>query len=202
MAQQRRFGDSGAFQIATTGLMGCTVVTVVSKTGVYMAHYWENPSFSRQATFQRRVLNFISGYKPRDGEDPALDPTIFNGAEDDTRIYIMHPRRELSPNNPFLPNYDGKFVELRDLLNVRLLPGAPTAARMYVAVPYIFDENGEYESDPIEEQQWRRHAVFQYDPNARGNGMPGWRLFFEDHYFDSTNAPPGPESANDIPDIP
>ncbi|OJJ97693.1 hypothetical protein ASPACDRAFT_45790 [Aspergillus aculeatus ATCC 16872] len=95
-----------------------------------IAHYWENPSLLRRATFQRRVLNFISGDEPRDGVGPALDPTIFNGAEDDTRIYIMHPRRELSPKNPFLANYDGKFAELRDLPNVRLLPGAPTAARM------------------------------------------------------------------------
>ena len=111
----------------------------------------------------------------------------------------MHPRAE-GTRLYTSPTYEDELAQLKSLLNEDLLPGAPTATWMYIAVPWR-KRNGQW-YDPIANQPWRRHAIFQYDPNAHGPGNKGWRLFYEDHYFDDTNPPPGPESANGIPDLP
>ncbi|PYI07873.1 hypothetical protein BO78DRAFT_406142 [Aspergillus sclerotiicarbonarius CBS 121057] len=194
LARQRRFGTV-AFQIGTPGLEGCTIVTVVSKRAVYMGHYWESDSWSKAHYFPRRVLNFIAGRQPQQGVGPAFNPALFNRPEDDTRVYIMHPRKGVKKHTA--PLYPVKFAQLKSLFNEDLLPGVPIAAWIYIPVT---DKEGH--PDPIADQLWRRHAIFQYDPNADGPGSRGWRLFYEDHYFDDTNPPPGAASANGIPDLP
>ncbi|RAK93405.1 hypothetical protein BO79DRAFT_136625, partial [Aspergillus costaricaensis CBS 115574] len=196
VAQQITFGNA-PFQVGTTGLEGCTVVTVVSKRAVYMAHYWERKSWTSSYWFPRRIINFIAGRNPNQGVGPALNPALFNRPTDDTRIYIMHPRKGGKKATYTSPNYTKKFKQLRSLLNEELLPGVPTATWFYIPVANPGDV-----PDPIADQPWRRHAVFQYDPQAHGTRSKGWRLFYEDHYFDDTNPPPGTESANGIPDIP
>ncbi|RAL01806.1 uncharacterized protein BO80DRAFT_472925 [Aspergillus ibericus CBS 121593] len=194
VARQTEFG-SAPFQIGTDGLVGCTIVTVVSKRAVYMGHYWEEESWSSNYYFPRRVLNFIAGRQPQQGIGPAFNPALFNRPDDDTRVYIMHPRRGIRVYTSAI--YRGKLTQLRTLFNQNLLPGVPIATWMYIPVN---PRRGQ--PDPIADQPWRRHAIFQYDPNAHGAGNRGWRLFYEDHYFDDTNPPPGPASANGIPDLP
>ncbi|GAB1198536.1 hypothetical protein APSETT444_007859 [Aspergillus pseudonomiae] len=194
--QQRKFGRQ-PFQIVTRGLIGCTVVTVVSRRAVYMGHYWEVPSWGKKADFTRNVINFIAGRTPRVGVGPILDPALFNAPDDDTRIYIMHPRVGEAGGRGgkhTTPTYPGKLQDLKDLLNKQLLPGAATATWLYIKAG--FPREGEPDVPP-----YRRHAIFQYDPVAHGEDMKGWRLFYEDHYFDDTNPAPGPASANGIPDL-
>lgn len=41
VAVQKQFSGRGNVQIGTGGLHGCTVVTLVSKRGVWMAHFWQ-----------------------------------------------------------------------------------------------------------------------------------------------------------------
>jgi hypothetical protein len=72
---------------------------------------------------------------------------------------------------------------------------------MDVLVPIEEDADGN-EHDPIPDQPWRRHAIFQHNSNVHGAGKKGWRLFYEDHHFDDTNPPSGADSANGIPDLP
>ncbi|KAE8402490.1 hypothetical protein BDV37DRAFT_284625 [Aspergillus pseudonomiae] len=189
--QQVIFG-SEPFQIGTDSLTGCTIVTVVSKRAVYMGHYWENPSWGNAPKFTRNVLNFIAGRTPRSGVGPTLDPALFNAQDDDTRIYLMHPRLgQKEHTSPYKsPRYWKKFEELKNLLNTELLPGAATASWFYITA-----------ETSREVPAYRRHAIFQYDPVAHGRNKKGWRLFYEDHYFDDTNPPPGPESADGIPDL-
>ncbi|KAE8148860.1 hypothetical protein BDV25DRAFT_168182 [Aspergillus avenaceus] len=189
--QQVIFG-SEPFQIGTDSLTGCTIVTVVSKRAVYMGHYWENPSWGNVPKFTRNVLNFIAGRTPRSGVGPTLDPALFNAPDDDTRIYLMHPRLgQKEHTSPYKsPRYRKKFQELKNLLNTELLPGAATASWLYITAEMS-----------REVPAYRRHAIFQYDPVAHGRSKKGWRLFYEDHYFDDTNPPPGPESADGIPDL-
>ncbi|RAL09591.1 uncharacterized protein BO97DRAFT_457798, partial [Aspergillus homomorphus CBS 101889] len=88
VAVQNTFRNA-PFQIGTDGLVGCTVVTVVSRRAVYMGHYWEGPNWKDPNDFVTIILNFISNTNPRDGSGPALNPALFNRATDDTRIYIM-----------------------------------------------------------------------------------------------------------------
>ncbi|GLB10433.1 hypothetical protein AtubIFM57258_006841 [Aspergillus tubingensis] len=198
VAVQKTFRNS-AFQIGTTGLVGCTVVTVVSRRAVYMGHFWEDPNWEDPELFVTTILNFISNTDPRDGSGPALNPALFNQPNDDTRIYIMHPRADDKEDDYTAPYYPEELERLKTLLNQQLLPGIPTATWIYIPVNWEDDE-----PDPLADQPWRRHAIFQYDPHAHSTGRrkKGWRLFYEDHYFDDTNPPPGPESANGIPAIP
>lgn len=41
VAVQIDFSGRGTVQIGTNGLHGCTVVTLVSKRGVWMTHFWQ-----------------------------------------------------------------------------------------------------------------------------------------------------------------
>ena len=43
--------------MAVTGLYGCTSVVAISRTGVHISHFWEEPSFSYGAeAFQSQVM--------------------------------------------------------------------------------------------------------------------------------------------------
>lgn len=41
VAVQKEFSGRGNVQVGTGGLHGCTVVTLVSKRAVWMAHFWQ-----------------------------------------------------------------------------------------------------------------------------------------------------------------
>jgi hypothetical protein len=102
-------------------------------------HYWEKPAWAVEFEFQERVLNFILGNGNRFGIGPSLDVSLFNGPNDDTRVYIMHPRR--SPNSdPQSPLYRAKLPRLKDQLigpaPTGLLPNAPTALWLYKRLNY------------------------------------------------------------------
>ncbi|KAB8068679.1 hypothetical protein BDV29DRAFT_195486 [Aspergillus leporis] len=156
------------FQIGTAGLVGCAVVTVVSKRGVYMTG----------------VLNNIAGRQPRQGMGPTLSPELFNAPDDDTRVYIIHPRQEEGGYTS--PEYTWKLQDLKSLLHQDLLPGAPAATLFRIPLPTCHTDD----------------APYPYDPNTHGAGSKGWRFLYEDHYFDNTNPSLGAGSAIGIPDLP
>ncbi|KNG84346.1 hypothetical protein ANOM_009492 [Aspergillus nomiae NRRL 13137] len=123
---------------------------------------------------------------------PYVVHLAFNAPDDDTRIYLMHPRLgQKEHTSPYKsPRYWRKFEQLKNLLNTELLPSAATASWLYITAEMS-----------REVPAYRRQAIFQYDPVAHGRNKKGWRLFYEGHYFDDTNPPPGPESADGIPDL-
>ncbi|KAI5459515.1 hypothetical protein BGZ63DRAFT_455139 [Mariannaea sp. PMI_226] len=55
------------FNLAVTGLVGCTAVVVVSAFAVYMAHFFEAPSFQSQENFEADVLDFLTYGDNSDG---------------------------------------------------------------------------------------------------------------------------------------
>ncbi|KFY69307.1 hypothetical protein V496_00351, partial [Pseudogymnoascus sp. VKM F-4515 (FW-2607)] len=185
------------FQMGAKQVHGCTMVTVVSRRAVYMGHFWEVPSWAVEFEFKARVINLISGNGIPFGDSPPLDPSLFNGPHDDTRIYIMHPRRTPTSTSQ-KPRYPGKLRRLKSMLTglTGLLPNAPTVLWLYKRLDH------DLKQDRLDARNTQRgHAIFQFDPNGRGTGSPGWRLFYEEHVFNDTDPPPNADSANGIPDL-
>jgi hypothetical protein len=83
---------------------------------------------------------------------PTLSPELFNAPDDDTRVYIIHPRQEEGGYTS--PEYTWKLQDLKSLLHQDLLPGAPAATLLYMLVPLLEDEDGN-ESDPLANLPYR-----------------------------------------------
>lgn len=58
--------------------------------------------------------------------------------------------------------------------------------------------DGELQNAELFESE-RGNALFQYDPNAFGDGVRGWRILYENLQFLSTDPAPGAGSANGVP---
>ncbi|CZR69081.1 uncharacterized protein PAC_18982 [Phialocephala subalpina] len=160
---QQTLGNQ-AFQVGSRGIHGCTIVTIVSKRAVYM----EDPAWAPTYQFRQRVLNWISGMGNRFGVGPALNVALFNAPNDDTRIFIMHPRRTRDAN-------------------------AQAAKRLN------YDDEAQAQIAAGVNQYGK--AVFQYDPNGRGQGQPRWRLCFEEIVFNDSDPPPPPAAINGVNDL-
>ncbi|KAF8852667.1 hypothetical protein BDZ45DRAFT_730002 [Acephala macrosclerotiorum] len=75
-------------------------------------YFWEVPSWASDNQFSQRVLNWISGTgsRFRFGVRPALNVALFNAPNDNTRVFIMHPRRARNKN------YRTKLPQLKTAL--------------------------------------------------------------------------------------
>lgn len=92
-------------------------------------------------------------------------------------------------------NYRTKVPKLISAIrNAVGVTGLPIATYNYIALDY---------KNPADEALinncQRGFALFQYDPDSNGRGRRGWRLFYEDLQFKSTDPPPGPGSAKGVP---
>ncbi|RLL94783.1 hypothetical protein CFD26_104602 [Aspergillus turcosus] len=194
VVMQIEFGNE-PFQVGSAGLHGCTMVTIVSDRAVYMGHFWEVPSWSSTTTeFNERVLNFFSG-GGQFGIGPTLNPALFT-ADDNTRVYIMTPRR--TGGKYTTSNYIKKVPVLISTIKTALgNQNVPVAVWKYVRLNW---------DNPNDAAQINRNqrgiALFQFDPDASGTGTRGWRLFYEEMQFSSTDPPPGPASENGVPPLP
>lgn len=54
----RKLGNQ-PLNVAVQGIYGCTSVIVVSELGVWMSHFWEDPSFLNQQAFRKDILDTI-----------------------------------------------------------------------------------------------------------------------------------------------
>ncbi|KAI1108459.1 hypothetical protein F5Y14DRAFT_457027 [Nemania sp. NC0429] len=185
-AALRDFSKFGAnvLNIGIQGLEGCTVLTIVSRKAVYMAHFFENLAFAPDdkkdpnEAFQENCLNLITGQDPtwRKRGD-SLDPSLFTGDNGPARAYIMTPRPDQdSPTaqnpNPPVPGpgeqlYAGRITQLSQTLT-GLIPGLEVVYYNYIAVN-------------VEKQQqaYQGKALFEFDPNADGSSNPNFRLWYE-----------------------
>ncbi|KAI9740055.1 MAG: hypothetical protein M1818_004806 [Claussenomyces sp. TS43310] len=178
------------FQLGTGGVIGCTMVTIISKRAVWMAHIWEGYAFQDSfipsdplagkpddkpgtQTFKDRAICGITGAEPSVPltfplKGPSLDKSYFNRPGDNTVAYIMSPG---DGNKVY--EYPNKLGELKSAL-MDLVPGIHIELKNYVAI----DVNDEEEA----KQLWntaRGMALFQYDPDSDGQGNPSYRLFYE-----------------------
>lgn len=199
---QEVFGNT-PFQVGIQGLCGCTAVTVVSERAVFMGHFYEDPTWVNPSSFKNAVLNFFRGAN-QVGLGPALNPALFT-ANDDTRVYIMTPRSRNVGSSTSQPwtrtNYYGKLAQLISTIQSRLGSSVPIAVWNYPRLDCTVIVNGEEQTNPALFESERGVGVFQYDPTGYNNAR-GWRLFYEQLLFRSTDPAPGPESARGVPPPP
>lgn len=145
-------------------------------------HYWEFPSWASydKTVFQQRVLNFFTGSGSQVGEGPALNPSLFNAADDNTRVFIMVPRSDRLPDDPTSVQYRTKVPQLISAIR-SVLPDAQIVRWAYNRVSPDDNVGG--------------LALFQFDPNGFGTDQLGWRVFLEQNPFRSDD-PDYPASAS------
>jgi hypothetical protein len=119
-----------------------------------------------------------------------IDASLFNRADDDTKVFIMTPldgsvttaskKPAKPPAGPAMyqtkmnaifqaiSDHIGGTVELGDQYNY-----------------WRLDYNRATDRAQINTSE-RGVCLFQYDPNAFGTGVKGWRLFYEDRWYVST----------------
>jgi hypothetical protein len=96
--------------LAIRGLTGCTPVVVISRGGVWMSHFWENPSFeSGPEQFIKEVLDpmdggdgtpSMPGIRPLTSSSPGTRPGRFSAVNQPLAL-IISPNAEKSDNeNP------------------------------------------------------------------------------------------------------
>lgn len=142
-----------------------------------------------------------------------MDPYNF-GEDDDTRVYVMTPRRSKTvvdnEGNPYIEfgdtfttNCIKKIPQLLNTIRTALWNDVPIALRNYEPLDCNApDASGpDPEPNPALFESERANALFQFDPDAFGNGKSGWRLFYEGIQFSSTDPAPGPEAATGVPDF-
>ncbi|TGJ78222.1 hypothetical protein E0Z10_g10548 [Xylaria hypoxylon] len=186
----RSFSDFNAniLNIGTERLEGCTVLTVVSRKAVYMAHFFENLAFAPDdgkapdSAFEQNCINQITGrgqtWRTR---GDSIDPSLFTGNNGPAFAYIMTPRQEQADPtrqnpNPPVPGPDTQLYaeRMRQLSQTltSLIPGL-----WVVYYNYIAANAAQYEEQDA--QQHRGKALFEYDPNADGNNNANFRIWYE-----------------------
>lgn len=186
---QQTFDQTNKYELGTGGLVGCTVLTVVSRRGVFMAHFFESLAFSRptkkqledegedpaaypKLDFTGQVTNLIDQSRgATKGLGPSLDVSLFNQDGDNTQAFIMTPRKWGGSAGQW--QFTNRVGQIQAQVQA-LLTGIVTAVPVtdYVRLNM---------ADPAQEAQLytnaRGSAFFQYDPDNRGS--QGWRLFYE-----------------------
>ncbi|KAB8067895.1 hypothetical protein BDV29DRAFT_162916 [Aspergillus leporis] len=152
-----------------------------------------SPDITQDIEFQKRIINFISGNGDRFGIGPSLNPTLFNREDDDTRIHITHPRPDAIYDHS---RYPDQLRRIRRIFQ-RIVRGTWTAVWMCKALDYQ-----QPEEELLADETASGKAIIKCDPHGYGRGQPGWRLFYEQHIFRSTDPHPGRGSASGIPDLP
>lgn len=116
------------YDMAVAGLYGCTSVVVVSKRGVWMSHFWEDPSFQSQDQFQTDVLDLLA-VGDGTGEMPGIKQFIGPGLVFDTdarpHTLVITPRNRetMAPGSyEYGPMVDQIVKSLKDLFPAALPP--------------------------------------------------------------------------------
>ncbi|KAH8167162.1 hypothetical protein CIB48_g1052 [Xylaria polymorpha] len=182
----KRFSDynQNVLKIGTPGLEGCTVLTVVSRSAVYMGHFFETLAFIADGgtdpatAFQQNCLNLITGQGTKwrcrgDG----LDPSLFTGNNGPAVAFIMTPRPDQddptaqNPNPP-VPGPDEQMYGMQ-------IGQLSQTLRSLIPDLTIINYNYIAQNVPNQRYLWQGKALFEYDPDADGDSNPNFRLWYE-----------------------
>jgi hypothetical protein len=168
-----------------------------------MAHFWESYSHrgvrdsepkdepATDPLFVERIIKFIRGEavsKPTPGYKPYITPTadggaikpdLFNGADDETMLFISTPIAEgasISARRPKL-KYEKRVGEMEKAFK-SVIGKTPQIFR----VPYQRLNYNDPADEAIVNKANRGMHLFQYDPSSDGKGKRSWRLFNEARY--------------------
>lgn len=179
----------GEFSYMARELMGCTVLAVISRTGFYFAHYWENVSFdpdddilkkrkrTKEKQFQMTVLEPLNDGWPKSTKNQQMGlgkhgQEIEDG---DIKAYLIRPR----------DSFDGTEDGYRDQWD-------QIKARVGEFLPKLQDDSkweeityGRVDKENLGDLPKGR-CLFKYDPNhnpsAEGKGKKRAMLWVEDNY--------------------
>jgi hypothetical protein len=127
------------------------------------------------ANLIENVLNLIGGNQPLYyATGVALDISLFNQPDDLPYAYLLAPRSPGGNNNanpdPAQIYYYWPQIQQITTYIQELLPNL----QAFLPIPYIA------QAQYPENELYRGQALFEYDPNADGNGNGNWRLFYEE----------------------
>jgi hypothetical protein len=168
-------GPGEQFSTGVSGLSGCTTMYIISRTGVYATHWWENVSFDPDAEwrdppdqtnddlFQTTVIDVI-----RNGGTyhPKLDASLI--ADDSIRAYLVRPTQTSLEAGPSDVGYPDQWQQIRDTVG-DIIPALKDASR-WKDCPYVALNN----DDPrlFAPSGTNGKSVFKYDPAHKlGNGQ-------------------------------
>ncbi|KAF9880715.1 hypothetical protein CkaCkLH20_01757 [Colletotrichum karsti] len=183
-----KFKDDEAFSYSMRGLAGCTGMVIVSKKGVYLAHYWESISFSQNTidedsdqtryTTQDRAFHYTIIHALRNGinrqgivEQDSLKAHAGEIDDDSIQGYLMIPRtgyavEGIGPQDPYRTYWEKLKKEVGTILP-RLNPDTnPNRWHEYKYRPVEKEETTE-DFDPLEKTA-RGRLLFKYDPDHHG----------------------------------
>lgn len=154
-----------AYNGAVSGLHGCTSIIVVSKSAMWLSHFWEIPSFRRFSSnfrksrreedmvlFDETVLNQMAFGGP---DITGLQPYTVPGADfdksEDPQVIIMTPRIPFAVDDEL--EYEDEITEIKSGLAV-LFPAVPPMTVDYLPRP----------SRALQNDNPAGKILVQYDP--------------------------------------
>ncbi|KAK0610870.1 hypothetical protein B0T14DRAFT_529228 [Immersiella caudata] len=179
------------FGMHIIGLAGCTGLLIVSKKGVYMAHYWENIAFNQdkktprpypdqEQAFEGTVIRGLEqgvvgdparGAKQEQASLRAVAPAL---DDEDIHAFLIIPATGQSDVGLGIPDpYRTYWSRIKNTVGEilpRLKPKTdPTDTDLWTEYPYrpVEDEEEEPGKAPWLWRSSRGRILFKYDPNHR-----------------------------------
>lgn len=172
-----------AFSYGTGYLCGCTVLYIISRKGVYVAHYWENISFNpdpvwlekykdADRAFQQTVIKGLNDGigKGANIEQVSLRLQVDKIADDDVKAYLMIPS---AGNNDEPDPYREKWEKIKETVN-GLIPKLKEPDR-WTEIKY----DALNDDDPQLQNSAKGRTLFKFDPDH--NGKRKATMWVEDH---------------------
>ena len=159
---------SRALSYGSPGVCGCTLLVIVSRRGVYIAHYWESVSFApdqewidqfggEDEAFQKTVLDGIQKGVATDAVPPqqvSLKGVASAIDDDSIRAYLIIP---IMTDRDVVDGYRPKWDQMKRAVE-EILPSVTNRWReiRYDAV------------EPEKATGGKGYVLFKYDPNHNG----------------------------------
>lgn len=165
-AELRVFGDED-FSYSTAFLKGCTVLAIVSRRGVYLAHYWETISFSlnidnvtpeiQQREFERTVLRPLERGHQRFQD--SLKGNLGLLVDEYVHVYLIRPATGADEMTDYRQYWD----QIKDLV----LGWIPQASDRWTEHRYdvVLGDNAAVQRTLFTTSRGR--LLFKYDPRHR-----------------------------------
>ncbi|KAK0104903.1 hypothetical protein ONS95_005168 [Cadophora gregata] len=206
-----RDGQFGAipFEFGTNGLHGCTMLTIISKRAVWMAHFWEAYAF-KDSYDPKKPLKEKNGLMVRSDGDPEDIPNLQSWQDRAiaavTGQPLSAPLHLPTEGNPIDPNLFNRRDDNTEAIIMTPAETITTGSRGEKMADYRYPNKiGELEMalrqlipgikiqrqpytplnyfNPVDmakrDKTEAGMALFQFDPNADGAGARYFRLFHE-----------------------
>lgn len=152
---------------ATRNLKGCTAMAIISRKGIYVAHYWESISFifetdddagrkKQENTFRKTVLKGLD--RGVIGQQHSLRNAARELEDDYIHAYLIHPSTHAHEDESDKElGYRSDWDKIRAAV-IQYLPKVGSLNR-WIEIPYDVEENWDVlNSTP------RGRLLFKFDP--------------------------------------